>query len=172
MTNISKTHMEAIDRLWWSPQERATGVMGIINSVRDELKELGLPEDERPSDLDIFCFAVEYIAQQSLIINDEHLTLIAVALSQWMYTRHYTEAANLYGPPDKLKAEKKAKKEAKENEAVHPEGREEDEVQGGDGRRGVPRSVEDHEGAPTTDELRREYRISDDPRPSSDSETD
>lgn len=124
---ISKAHMRAVDRLYWSPQERAMGVHALITSLRDHLREENkkhhLPEGKDvPSDWDLFCYACEYAGMQALIINEEELIGISVALNRWLYSAHYSNPGRLYGQPDKPKALREQKEEEKDGESPTSEG--------------------------------------------------
>lgn len=127
-TPISTAHMRAVNRLYWSPEERATGVLALIDSMREHLKTENkrqhLPEDKDiPSDWDLFCFACEYAGQKAIEIGEEELLGIVVALERWLYSAHYSNPGRLYGQPDKLKALREQQEEDEANgESQLPEG--------------------------------------------------
>ena len=104
--------MEAIDKLYWSPSERASGVNSLLREMLDHIKRKNKhdkkPEGEDvPTEWDILCFAVEFAGVQAIVIGDDELTGIAVALARWLYSAHYSNAGRLYGDPDKPEEEKK-----------------------------------------------------------------
>jgi len=85
---LPKAHILAVDRLWLTPAERATKVNAVLKGAQ-------------LTEWDVMCFAVEYIGMQSIAVDDEDLTGIAVALGRWLYTMHYNHPARLYGKPDR-----------------------------------------------------------------------
>ncbi len=98
--------MKAIDKLYWTPTERASGVNSLLREMFDHIKKhnkhRGKPEGEDvPSDWDILCFAAEFAGAQAIVLQDEELTGIAVALCKWVYDSHYTSPGLIYGQPDR-----------------------------------------------------------------------
>ena len=117
---ISKAHMKGVDRLWWDPAERASGILAMINNLREQLKKDNVknkrhPTDGIPTDWDLLCFAIEYTGAQALAIQDPEFLSLAVAIERWLYSTHYSNPSKIYGPPDK--------KEDKLREAIQSEGR-------------------------------------------------
>lgn len=103
---ISKKQMKVIDKLYWSPSERATGVYNLWLEKAAELRRTNIEErrpaeEGVPSDWDLLCFAVEYVGQQAIVIEDEDFLNIAVALARRLYSIHYSNPGKLYGNPDK-----------------------------------------------------------------------
>jgi len=99
---ILDERLSYVDSKWWSPSERATGVHNLIIDLRKHLKEVEkLPSSEIPSDLDILCFAVEYLGLQAVAIGDPILLDLAAQVSKWLYSVHYTTPELLYGAPDR-----------------------------------------------------------------------
>jgi len=85
---LSPAHIEAVNRHWLTPNERASKVNTILRGAKI-------------TSWDVFCFAVEYIGMRSISIEDSELTEIAVVLNRWLYTIHYNHPARLYGQPDR-----------------------------------------------------------------------
>ena len=103
---IPKEQMEAVDKLYWTPSERATGVHNMIREVREVIRKAniksGLPPDtDIPSDLDLLCYAVEYMGMQAIAIGEETFQEIAIAASRWLYSVHYSNPGRLWGEPDR-----------------------------------------------------------------------
>jgi hypothetical protein len=107
---ISRSHVEAIDRDYWSPAERAIGVNQIIGPLMEQLRARE-PYDS-PTDWDLLCWAVEYVGQQATETEIEPLINAAKQLAHVVYSLHYTHAARLYGVPDKRRARKEERKNA------------------------------------------------------------
>ena len=94
---FSQEYIKKIDAKYWDPGERAQGVHNIVEAKFAELIASGLDAKELPSLWDRFCYAVEYIAQTSMSINNEQLTDVAKRLSAWLYNAHYSHPEDLYG---------------------------------------------------------------------------
>lgn len=114
--HISRLQMRSVDRLYWSPSERAHGIFALLETMRQGMreknKEENLPQDQDvPSDWDILCFAIEYIGKQSIALADPDFTRAAVWLSKWLYSAHYNEPARIYGSPDKKLPKEEEKEE-------------------------------------------------------------
>lgn len=133
---ISKKMMEVIDKLYYTPSERATGVMALIDDIRAHLRKMKDPEI--PTDWDILCFAVEYIGQQSLVIGDDDFTAHCISVSRWLYAVHYSNPGRIYGQPDRQQDEVDTNETVRE---AH-----QDKVPGGNGSGNLPRGVEGYEG--------------------------
>lgn len=71
-------HLEAIDKLFPGPNERAHEIWSLIGSHPDLIER---------TDWDWLCFCVEFIAMQSQQFN--YLESIAKSLSRLIYTAHY-----------------------------------------------------------------------------------
>lgn len=99
MTRISEDHRKAIDNLYWSPRERAAGIHAMVESMRQTMAEAG--ETDIPSDWDLLCWAIEYIAMQSVVLGHDRLTEVAKMGVSWLYSVHYNHAASIYGAPDR-----------------------------------------------------------------------
>ena len=100
MTEIPKSQIELVDKLYWSPSERADGVHSILREALDVI-----PGEDRPSQWDILAFCVEFIGAQSIVLGvDEFLDQVK-AVSRMFYEFHYSNPASIYGEPDKLKVE-------------------------------------------------------------------
>ena len=113
---VSEGHIEAVDRLYWDPRERAMGVLAIIEnvreSVREENEEKNRPREEGvPSNWDILCFAVEHVAQMSVALDGDELTPLARRLASWLYSTHYSYPSKIYGAPDRPKGKKKTEED-------------------------------------------------------------
>ena len=53
-----------------------------------------------PSDWDIFCFAVEFVGQKSIELDEAELLAIAIALGKWLQAAHYSNPGRIYGEPE------------------------------------------------------------------------
>lgn len=103
MPLILKERIDEVDSKYWSPSERATGVYNLLFNHLKELKEKGVKD--LPTHHDVFCFAIEYIAQQSIGIANAELIQIAKEGVKWLYNLHYTYAENIFEAPDKIVSE-------------------------------------------------------------------
>ena len=101
---IPKSQMDAVDKLYWTPGERATGVHSILREILDHIKKQP-DKPEVPTDWDTLCFCVEFIGAQSVVIQDPEFSELAVQLSRWLYSVHYSNPGRLYGEPDREKEE-------------------------------------------------------------------
>lgn len=109
--NIPKNQQRSIDRLYWTPSERAVGILSILETVRDGMREENEkkgrdPDYDVPSDWDFLCFAVEYIGQQALILDDPDFLKAAIWINRWLYSAHYNEPSKIYGSPDRKEPQK------------------------------------------------------------------
>lgn len=98
MSTIPKQVIEKVDALWWSPEERATG---IHNLLANELKRMEARGEPIPSDWDKLCYHIESIAMLSVGVGDTDLITMAKMLVKWLYTQHYNAPERIYGKPDK-----------------------------------------------------------------------
>jgi hypothetical protein len=108
--SIPPSVMEAIDKLYWSPNERASGVNALLREmlehIRKHNKAKGLEENKNvPSEWDIFCFACEFAGVQAVTIGDDDLLDTVITLNRWLYSAHYSNPGRLYGEPDKTEGE-------------------------------------------------------------------
>lgn len=101
---IPKSQMDAVDRLYWSPSERATGVHSILREILEHLKKRPDTPDI-PTDWDTLCFCIEFVGAQSVVIEDPEFSELAVLLSRWLYSVHYSNPGRLYGEPDRKEDE-------------------------------------------------------------------
>ena len=145
---ISKAHMRGVDRLYWDPAERASGILSMINSMRDQLRKKNIkakrrPGDGIPTDWDLLCFAVEYVGAQAVALQDQHFLNIAIHAERWLYSAHYSNPSKIYGAPDR-------KKEKKGDEAVQGEGpKQAPKIHRSDESRDHDPGTGDHEEPPT-----------------------
>lgn len=93
---ISKEDIKKIDALYWNVEERASGVHSILMEAIEKL-----PPADRPTTWDVFCFAVEYVAMISVVLESEEVTLLARELIKYLYSAHYSAPEVLYGKPDR-----------------------------------------------------------------------
>lgn len=98
--------MEAIDKLYWSPSDRASGVNSLLREMFGHIKRKNKrnkkPEGEDvPSEWDVLCFCVEFIGVQSMVIENDEFTELAVEINRWVYSAHYSNPGRLYGEPDR-----------------------------------------------------------------------
>ena len=103
---------KAIDKLYWTPSERASGVHSLLQEmlshIRKKNKSNGEPEDKDvPSDWDILCFAIEFTGVQAITLQDEEFLELAVEQGRWLYSAHYSNPGRLYGEPDREEEEQK-----------------------------------------------------------------
>lgn len=101
---ITKEQMEIVDKLYPPPDEQAAEVYALIRGMAGEIaaknKEEGREEDEGvPTDMNLLCFAVEYMAQQSIVIGEEDFMKIAQVAVRWLYSVHYSNPGRIYGDP-------------------------------------------------------------------------
>jgi len=96
MTQITKQQREMVDKLYWSPSERADAVYSILREYADKM-----PEEAQPSMWDTLAFCVEYIGAQSIALGIEEFSLHAQRLSRLFYSFHYSDPKSIYGEPDK-----------------------------------------------------------------------
>lgn len=102
---ISPEAIKAIDKLYFTTAQRASGVLSLLNDIRDYLRKQNRNNKRAldwdvPSDWDIFCFAAEYVGQKALEFGDDELLAIAVALGRWLNGAHYSNPHRLYGEPE------------------------------------------------------------------------
>ena len=139
---ISKSHMKFVDRLYWDPAERASGILAMFNNMREHLRKDNIknkrhPTDGIPTDWDLLCFACEFIGAKAVAIGDPEFLSYAVSVEKWLYSAHYSNPSKLYGPPDR---------EEVGGEVVQSEGPEQaPEVHPSDERGGDAQGSGDHE---------------------------
>lgn len=92
-TPITKEQMELVDKLYDNPDERATK---LYNELLDMYEET---DKEVPQVLDFLCFAISYIGQQALAMQDDIFLELAVNLNRWLWAAHYSNPGRLYGEP-------------------------------------------------------------------------
>ena len=98
---LSDHEIDEVDKLYYSPQERAQGVYSILTQHLETLvKEKKITDV--PTPWDILCFAVEYVGMQAISIQDPKLLGISLALHEWLRGAHYSEPEKIYGKPDKV----------------------------------------------------------------------
>ena len=103
---ILEEQMKAIDKLYWTPSDRASSIHALFGDMRDYLKKQNVaegrdPEWDVPNDFDLLCYAVEYMGAQAVAIGDEDFILIAQHASKWLYSVHYSNPGRLWGEPDR-----------------------------------------------------------------------
>ena len=103
---ILEAQMKAIDKLYWTPSDRASSIHALFGDMRDYLKKQNVaegrdPEWDVPSDFDLLCYAVEYMGSQAIVLGDEEFLLIAQHASRWLYSVHYSNPGRLWGEPDR-----------------------------------------------------------------------
>lgn len=88
---IPKAQMLIVDKLYRTPEERATHIWNLIQQVRDGSW----------SDWDMVCFCIEFLGKQAVVLNDEEFLHYVMYTSRWVYSAHYSNTGRLYGKPDK-----------------------------------------------------------------------
>jgi hypothetical protein len=106
MEEISREEIESIDKLYFTPGERASNVWWLLNDVRDHLRKQNEiagrdPEYDIPSDFDILCFAIEFAGSMSLMLQHAEFTLKVIEATKYFYGIHYTNPQAIYGEPDR-----------------------------------------------------------------------
>ncbi len=107
---IPKEAMRAMDRLYWTTKERASSVHALIGGTREELRKQNVregrdPEDDIPSDMDLLCYAIEYIGSMAIALGDEEFLLLAQHINIWLQSVHYSNPGRLWGEPDRKEEE-------------------------------------------------------------------
>jgi hypothetical protein len=105
---IPKNIRDLVDKLYYSPSERASFVNALRVSLHEHLRNRNIEQevDEAegiPNDWDYLAFAVEYVAMQAVAIGDEEFLEAARALVNIFYSWHYGNPTDIYGPPDRKK---------------------------------------------------------------------
>lgn len=103
MTQIAKGVIKTIDKLYYDPQERALGVNAILSPILDEIRKEH--PDDSPSQWDVLCWAIEYLATMSTVVDEARFTELAKGLTRWLYEVHYSNPKGIYGEPDKGRGE-------------------------------------------------------------------
>lgn len=91
---VPKHLIEQIDRLYKDPHTRALEVNRLIAGDLTGL-----------SKIDVMYWAVEYIAQMSIAIDDDDFSVLSRSLVRWVYSTHYTHAKEFYGKPDAIEGD-------------------------------------------------------------------
>jgi hypothetical protein len=97
----AKEMIERIDAKYYSPGERASHVLKMIDMARDRLREAGVPEREIPTDWDILAFAIEWCNLKFTEMGEFELLMKSARVSQHFYSIHYTYPERIYGAPDR-----------------------------------------------------------------------
>lgn len=136
---ITEEYIDKVDKDYYSPGERATTVLNMINMARTKMREAGVPEHDIPSDWDILAFAVEWCNLKFLEIGEVELATKAARVSNHFYSIHYTQPERIYGTPDR---------KAEDDGSVREEGT---QVPSGERRRDLPNSSRDHAESPPSE---------------------
>ena len=94
MSRITDEEMDEIDKLYYTPLERAEKVNAVLQDSKAEL-----------TFIDNTCFAVQWLAMlaTSTLAEDPNFVSIARLANIWLHSRHYNNPKAIYGEPDREK---------------------------------------------------------------------
>ena len=96
MARLTHEEMDAIDRLYRTPKERAEEINAILQTAS---KELGMDHTL----FDVTCFCIQWLAMLATgsLSDDTDLVRIARLSNIWLYHKHYNAPEEVYGKPDR-----------------------------------------------------------------------
>jgi len=97
---IPQEKIDEVDKLWFSPKERAEDVNAALQIAAREL-------NMDYSLFDTTCFAVQWLAMLAVgaLSSDKDFVRIARLANIWLHDKHYNAPEEIHGKPDRGKRE-------------------------------------------------------------------
>ena len=96
MARLTHEEMDAIDRLYRTPKERAEEINAILQTAS---KELGMDHTL----FDVTCVSIQWLGSLAtgMLSDDVDFVRIARLANIWLHHKHYNAPEEVYGKPDR-----------------------------------------------------------------------